>query len=43
MYESTTARAVGAWNIVFGVVAITFGIAVGVGCLVAGGKLLAKF
>ncbi len=43
MYEEVTARNAGAWCIVFGVVSITVGLAVGIGCLVAGGKLLSKF
>lgn len=43
MYEEVTARRAGAWSLVFGVVTITVGIAVGVGCIVVGGRLLSKF
>ena len=37
--ESTMKRA-GAWCIVFGAVSIATGVAVGVGCLIAAGKLI---
>lgn len=43
MFEEATARSVGTWNIVLGIVAISVGVAVGVGCLVSGGRLLTKY
>lgn len=37
-----TMKRVGGWNIVFGVILITFGIAIGVMQIVQGGKLLSQ-
>lgn len=36
-----TMKRVGSWNIVFGILLITFGIAIGVMQIIHGGKLLA--
>ena len=43
MYEEVTARRAGAWALALGVISVTVGIAVGVGCIVVGGRLLSKF
>lgn len=43
MFEKVVARRVGVCNIVLGIVSITVGLAVGIGCIVAGGQLLSKF
>lgn len=40
--QNSTMKHAGAWCIVFGAVSIVSGVAVGVGCLVAAGKLLGK-